>query len=143
MIAIQFGCEVTIRFERPGKRLFEQNAMARCNQRGGVFAVIPSRGYDDSSLADLGGGQLLDRRKYRNVEHVLSCEAARAFDVGVYQRSNRAGSYVGGEFTRMQRMDRAHASNTGYGEFQRQRTSVLRTVIGLPRLVTLGRAPLR
>jgi hypothetical protein len=117
MIAIEFRGEFAVRFESSCERLFEQHAMAGCNQSRRVLAMMVRRRDDHGGVANACLSQLSNRRKNRNPESEFIAQAAGAFSIQVGESGKLACLRVTGQFVQMKRVDRAHASEAGDGNF--------------------------
>jgi len=98
MIAIQFRREFAVLFESSRQRLFEQHAMAGCDQSGGMCAVIVRRGNDHGGIAHVCFGQLFDGRKNRDLKAEFIAQAAGANRVNVGKPGKLTGLRVAGQF---------------------------------------------
>src|SRR4051812_6259796 len=115
MIAIEFAGKCTVRFERPGERLFEHDATSSGHQSGCVVTVISCGRNNHCSVADARSSQAFNRSEYGDLQASGGKERACALRVRFGQCYQLAALSIAGEFERMKGMNCAHSTETGDG----------------------------
>ena len=109
-VAVEFGAEGDVAFERAGEGLFENDAMAGADDGGGLLPMLFGGGDDHGGGRDAGGEVGIERQKRRGGAAGFGGEALGLGGINIDESGEAADAVLPFEFEEMAGVDGAHAA---------------------------------